>query len=417
MLKKLNSSLLAIIIFLIPSNLFLKLFENTAYVNGLLIDYLIPKIYLSDVFILIFILVNLVFNKNISKQIKFNFNPITIFLLIIFTSYQLLAPNPIAAIYYLLKIILFIIFGLILKKVFKKLTNHLIIQSLIISLFFQSTLAIYQFHTQSALFNYNFLGEPSFQNQLILSKGIVFGQEKILPYATTAHPNILGGFLAIGFLFLFRYSLFKKTTSHILNPKSLILYSLFFIPTIYALFLTQSVSAWLALIFGLFVLFKNKWPFRKDSIVCCPYALLGLFILVPIIINLAANKYPTNPSITRRATLNQASVQMFLDKPIFGVGLNNFTAVIENYGNFHEVVKFSQPVHHLGLILLSETGLLGLLLIYLILKKSQILHPTSQILIILLPIAILDHYLLTNQTGLLIITGLVLASQWESAPG
>ena len=43
--------LFGLIIFLIPSNLFFKVLESSAYVNGLLIDYLIPKLYLSDLVI------------------------------------------------------------------------------------------------------------------------------------------------------------------------------------------------------------------------------------------------------------------------------------------------------------------------------------------------------------------------------
>src|SRR5579859_6736082 len=45
--------LLATTIFLIPSNLFLKFGVNTSYVHGLLVDYLLPKLYASDLPILL----------------------------------------------------------------------------------------------------------------------------------------------------------------------------------------------------------------------------------------------------------------------------------------------------------------------------------------------------------------------------
>jgi len=58
--------LFSCLIFSIPLNLFLKLNESSSYVGGLKIDYLISKIYLTDIFIGLILLswLLLIFKKN-----------------------------------------------------------------------------------------------------------------------------------------------------------------------------------------------------------------------------------------------------------------------------------------------------------------------------------------------------------------
>ena len=51
-MKKFYPWLIAFLIFFIPTNLFFKFTIPTAYVDGLLVDYLLPKIYASDLIIL-----------------------------------------------------------------------------------------------------------------------------------------------------------------------------------------------------------------------------------------------------------------------------------------------------------------------------------------------------------------------------
>jgi hypothetical protein len=98
---------------------------------------------------------------------------------------------------------------------------------------------------------------------------------------------------------------------------------------------------------------------------------------------------------------------MLDSQPLVGVGLNQFTSRVEQYTQIREVVRFVQPVHHLGLLWLAETGLLGLMFLLWVLleiKNKKLILP----ILILLPIAVLDHYLLTQNQGLLL--GVVLFS-------
>ncbi len=88
-------------------------------------------------------------------------------------------------------------------------TTPIITTAVALSLLLQSSLGLYQFVTQHQLLPYRFLGEPQLSRDLNLSKanfavvdrmlGTHLGY-RILPYGTTPHPNVLGGWLAVGVL-------------------------------------------------------------------------------------------------------------------------------------------------------------------------------------------------------------------------
>lgn len=396
-LDKIYTFLICSIVFLIPSNLFLKLNTSSAYVNGLLVDYLIPKLYLSDIFILIlllFWLIKVVLNKKkiAFKTSRFYLPSILISLIII---RQIFTPYPLAAVWYLFKLIEIGLLGWFLathKKLFQKSTIYF---SIICTILFQSSLALWQFFTQKSLLGYTFLGEPNLSNSIGLAKDIWWNTGRVLPYGTTAHPNILGGVLAIFSLILIIQLLKTK------QKWAQILTSLTILLTIFVITLTQSISALTSLIIGnLLILLK---PYYQKIANISRKLLIGsgiIMVVTPLLINLTANSFKNN-SLTRRSYLQNAAIEMFLNNPIAGVGLNQFTARVEEYSNAQEIVRFIQPAHHIGLLWLAETGVFGILLIWILGGEIKIKKIILS-LIILLPIAVLDHYLLTQQSGLLL---------------
>jgi len=92
-------------------------------------------------------------------------------------------------------------------------------------------------------------------------------------------------------------------------------------------------------------------------------------------------------------------LEMFQHNLLFGVGINNFTLNLEEYATNKEVVRFVQPVHHLLFLILSEGGLLLLVTIFLLIRQAKIKSFYTKSLI-LLAIASLDHYLLTQFSGM-----------------
>jgi O-antigen ligase len=380
------SYLLAIIIFLIPSNLFLKISESTGYVNGLFIDYLIPKLYLSDIFLII--LLSIWFIKSY-KQIRFTFSLLFIPLLILFMR-QFFVTNQIAAFWYLIKLIEIGLFLWYLSKNQNQIKQRVIHFSIIAAILFQSLLAIYQYHTQHSFFGYLFLGEANIPQALGLAKTVINGVEKIEPYGTTAHPNILAGVLCIYILYMLCIPTSKKRVVQLIKVVAIILGA-------YVIFLTQSLSAILSLILGGFLIYSKK---RVDLKALTLFA-IAIIILAPIGISMLSLKYSNVPSLSRRDELQKNAISVLLKNPLFGVGLNQFTTLSQNFNDSKELVRFVQPVHHIGLLWLAETGLIGLACIFILVKK---LHAERYAvpLLLLTPIAALDHYLMTQQTGLLL---------------
>jgi hypothetical protein len=156
-----------------------------------------------------------------------------------------------------------------------------------------------------------------------------------------------------------------------------------------ALTLSFRRSAWM--VGGLGILGVLGLTLRKSP--------LSLYSLVPI---------PYSLSFLRRAELNWMALKMFQDHPLLGVGLNNFTVQMGEYGEVSGWTRFLQPVHNVYLLIVAETGLFGLIaffgllfsVFYLLLKKKNYLLLVSMSQVALL--CLIDHYFFTlQQTALL----------------
>ena len=436
---------LAIIIFLIPSNLFLNLNDNWGYVNGLRIDYLIPKLYLVDLVIIPGWLIG-GYQKRLLliNWLKAHFNKLKwlVWWLVILAIRQRWSDQPQISYWWLGKLILIGSFGLSLKLIKNSIHWSVISWAILITLLFQSTLAIYQYHWQQSWSSYYFLGEPNLTNQLGLAKSEWGSVEKILPYGTTPHPNILGGLIVVYWLVLWqsvkktrlstgKFSFMEKGFTYLSLPISA-----------YALWLTQSFSAWLAaiILLGSIAINFSKSKSHRNINRLLSSILTGtnnqiargflnffyrkklnlgkinqsfllilswglIFWISPLIIDQLSSIVPDQPSFTRRTFLNHAAQQIFIDHPIWGVGLNKVTAQLASSPVRPEIVRFIQPSHHLGWLWLAETGIFGLLPI--IIYWRLFTHFSLTKWWVLLPLLILDHYLLTQPVGWLMVVAVL----------
>lgn len=433
--------LFSAVIFAIPTNFFKKLFELQSYVNGLQIDYLIPKLYLSDVFIIL-IFATLIFyqfketvlNKNwllefkektkeivnfktFSKFVntaifkKENLMSKTVFissLTLIVLFQQLLNPQPVVSVLFLSRFLVLLYIAVFLKKqhiLEQLLESKVVVITVQLTIVFQSFVAWYQFLFQKSLFGYRFLGETNLQSYAGLAKTTINGVEKILPYGTTAHPNVLGGTLALFVLFL----LFQARK----NSKMKQLLPVILVGAI-TVFLTQSVSAVLALLLGTLLLFYKPTVSAKQLAAIYTLSILASILFLHISVQTLGLK---NTSLTRRNYLNQASFSIIQAHPFLGIGAKNFTVYLEKYSDTQEVVRFVQPVHNTFLLFLSEYGFLGLaiLLMYIDYFKTHFIQKNEGIqeslnstvlgvfFIAVLPIIVWDHYFLSIQTGILLL--------------
>lgn len=405
-LQALYSWLLALIILWLPLNLFYVLQRQNAYVHGLLVDYLLPRLYLSDIPLLLLLFLSCL-EAQINKIKGFFANLYTkrnllvgLLLAILLIVRQFFTPKTTAALWYsfkLLEIAWFFYFLNNHQQLLKKLVVKL---ALWLSLLIQALLGLYQYFSQANLLPYHLLGETNFSRSIGLAKDIWWQTGRILPYGSTAHPNILGGFLVVFWLILYlqQREQFKTGQFHWLKSLFWLVITLLVGLT---LVLTQSISAILSLIIGLFVLHCLSTPHQRQH--WAKYFFLA-WLTLPFLLQLGAQFFPALPSISRRALFNSAALKMIYVNPWWGTGLNQFTYYLENFSQRTELMRFVQPAHHLGLLWLAETGLLGLLVLIWLFKSlkknnSKFVVP----LMILMPIAALDHYLLTQQSGLLLL--------------
>lgn len=387
--------------------MFFKFLESTAVVNGLSVDYLLPKIYLTDLIAIACVSFWIFDNRNkaihwiktkLVHKIKNNIVIIPIIsLCILFFIRQFLTPHPLLAFLLFVKICLFILLGKIVinSKITK---NKLFSQMLAVTIIFQSVIAFIQFFTQKSVYGFVFLGETNLQSYAGIARTTFFGVEKILPYGTTAHPNILAGFTALFMLMLIDH--WMRHTQHRLGTLLNTLGTLLGIGT---LILTQSLSALLAFLLGIFVLAGMHKKILTLGIARFLMLLLISTIVTITSIFFVSDRSMKNTSVNRRDYLNVASIQMSLENPVWGVGLGNFTHFVESVSTNSEVVRFVQPVHSVVLLFLSETGILGVILAFLLLKycvgKTTAFQP---LIVAVLPLAVLDHYLYTLQSGMLL---------------
>ncbi|MDQ3008468.1 MAG: O-antigen ligase family protein [bacterium] len=406
--SKLQGVLFCCLIFLLPSNLFLVLSEQNAFVSGLRIDYLLPKFFLSDIVVLGILILEIPrLLPNLKQYLQFPKQwqlPLIIGLL--FGAYfikQLLSPNPMASLWYLLKLLEMVALTVVITR--RKLFRYpWVVPSIALSIVFQSVLGMYQFITQHSVAGYWFLGEVTMSRSIGLAKATWQGRELILPYGTTAHPNILAGILAVYSLFLMR-----MRPSRPLSYLSILL-------GVLVIVLSGSVSASLILLTAaaMYVLGRKL----GDSNSAAKIIFYGYLLLIPLSIFFISTQ-STNASITRRAYLQSAAVDMILSNPHTGVGLNTFVQEVEQYGEFKEVVRFVQPVHHVGLLFLAESGWLGVVLlgfcIYLVSRKKRSTSELWLWLAVLAPVLSLDHYLYTQQSGLLLVVLVISFAHTHSA--
>jgi len=408
--KRVLKTLFFLLIIFLPSNLFLSFFSSTAYINGLQIDFLIPKLYASQIITLNILWVGFI---NIKGKNKFNLkkillsNQLLTILSLVFIIRQFFTPQPLASIWFLGQLLLSISLFFFLQKNHWLLKTSSFYWSIFTSLVTQFFLAIYQFLQQKPLLPYFILGESRFEPYFRISRHLFNGKERILAYGSTSHPNILAGVVVIFFLILLNKSVKQP------SKESLVHSTLALLATIITLHFTQSLSALLVLFFGgamivlpLLIKKNTLFKYKKNFL----WIVLSMIIVFsPIIISSLTDNYPNESSITRRDQLNRAALSIFTDRWLLGAGLNQFTGVVEEYSSSAQTVRFVQPAHHVGLLILAEGGLL---FVFIIVSIQKFFHKTNSesilmSLLLISPILVLDHYLFTLQIGQLLIVVLL----------
>lgn len=404
-------------IFLVPSNWFLQLSDQYAYLTGLRVDYLIFKLYPLDLLALTGSVVGWIY---LFRQEFFNFKKIKLssksrqavlfFLIGAFVVSQLTSQSPWLALSWLSRIGVYSFFAWTLRQILAKNSlkitrlqlTKVIFFTLSFTIIFQSFVGIMQVVRQGSIGGYWFFGETNLSNFTNITKITISGKQLITAYGTSAHPNILAGIMAVFLSVFWKIYKLKKWQAKLSKTELKIAKIIALITTLLGLIgllLTFSVSGWLTL------LSTNLVINHKTSRLAKIYQKLAVPVLVvsALIITWGENVFATSNktnnfplSISRRVTLASSALNMWLAHPLSGVGLGQFTLNLEKFAPKAEVVRFLQPAHHALLLWLAETGLIGMALLAKLYKKLKL--PIA----LLLPSLIWDHYWLSQPNTLLV---------------
>ena len=347
--------LISLLSFFLPTQLGLHfdILQSTVY--GFQIDYLIPTLYLTDIIIFLIIFLGL-------RKIKIRLWIVCFF--VIFASFNIyISSYFIPTIYKWLKVTEMVLLGLVIintKKfdVFKHFVRPLSYSMIIINI-----LAILQYFNKSSIGGiFYYLGERSF----------LFSDPNVspFPYSTFSHPNSFAGFLLVFGIFLIQ---FKNK----FNKKYFwLLLSLIGINLI----ITNSLNVYIAI--AVLVLLRVPKIYNSSF----------------LFINFSER------FITHRIELIKASWVMIKENFLFGVGLNNFIPNLPKVTNSFLNAWELQPVHNIFLLIFSETGVFGLIAFCFLIFFSFSLATSHYALITILLTGLSDHYWLTLQQNILLLT-------------
>ncbi|MBI5793743.1 O-antigen ligase family protein [Candidatus Uhrbacteria bacterium] len=247
-------------------------------------------------------------------------------------------------------------------------------------------------------------------------------------YGTFPHPNIFGGYLAVGVValaWLTRFVKKKWELAFMLIGSALLGLTLI---------VTFSRSAWLGITIGLIVLIAlmvrdRKMPSRQ----ALPIIGLGVICLLATIAIFHTEVFARfNPtlrleavSIEERTSQYQTFGDVFLSSPILGVGPNAYTFTLADQDPGQPVWSY-QPIHNVFLLILGELGLVGFsLFLFWIGRIGHISLMSMQtpdgmfavtLGVSLFVIAVFDHYLWTLWPGLALSAfALALIVRWSKS--
>lgn len=356
------------LLFLLPTQLAYHFWPPSSYILGLRVDYLAPAIYLTDVLVILLI-------PYLKKRFAFLFPVLLLTLINI-----VFAQSSLTALLKWLTVFKLIILGIYFYACDLTKLKKTIVSALSLSLITISLIGLSQFILQRTIGGpLYYLGERSFTSQ---TPGIALmeflGRSLMRTYSTFSHPNSFAGFAVVSFLIILSFSKRKSPF-------------LFFV-LLLSLLLTTSLNAVAGiLIAGVFVLLFKKFKTFLPVILITASILLGV-----VSVSFPKNFYFKN-TIKERIVLAGQAVEVFVSKPLFGVGLNNFFSVTKN----------TQPPHNIYLIVLSETGILGTLLFYVLLIKLFNRRLNNYLLLALVFVlftGFFDHYWFTLQQNQLLIS-------------
>lgn len=368
----------SLLVFLAPTQLAIHFWPDFAHIFGIRVDYLAPTVYLTD--ILVFVLF---FLWTGSKGKIMSKMPLFLFGLAAFAILNILSAKSVyPAIFKWVKVIEFLFLGYYVATSKKFEIKSWFIRPLIYSVILFSSIGIVQFAVGRTIGGPLYLlGERTFS---WATPGIalvtISGREILRAYSTFSHPNSMAGYMLVAGILILFYQ--KRGLLKLISTAGAAL----------SILLSFSLAAYIA---GAAAL-----VFSKINTYLFVFILVGLSMLTPLFTSYFLKDIQFSESVEKRIMLMESSANVFSKSPIFGVSLNNFLVVSGSL----------QPVHNIFLLVLSESGIAGLLFfLFLIIKALEnslsVNHwPLAISLLVVLATGMFDHYWLTLQQNQLLLS-------------
>lgn len=408
-----------LIVLLLSLNLGKHFVGNFSYVDGILIDYLMPTLYIQD-FLIVGLLALWIWDKNPKYHLVNNFY-IQILIFFLFSMglsvVQLWAqPVFVAVVWNYVRLCFYAVFSVYIFVLKDNDVFFKAIRLFSISIFLLALLGMAQWFKQGAVFNnYLFFGEqPYTLSTPNIAREQFFNTTKVGSYGIFRHPNVFAAFLAIGLVWLLHYYLYICKSKFVLVSFALGLLTLIF---------TLSYVGFFAFLFGVFFVRRFKTFALILAVVIVVFSLLVPFLQTVVDLNIAG----IDVSFSRRATLLKNSYSQITVNYLFGTGFG--TNVLHTP---YSIPRFIQPVHNIFVLIFAESGVFAIALFVLLIGyilyaghkntselafEGQKNHVGHVLYISVLQVIILgsfDHFFFTiHQTQLLLWLTLGLALKYN----
>lgn len=400
--------ILATFLLFLPTQLGRHFWLKDSFVFGLKVDYLSPTLYFQDILILLLLLFSRrkIFSWfNRQRLIFFSLFILLLALNIFFSS------TPLLSFFYWLRVVEFVLLGIMFFQnknvVLKRLEKFLPVVMV-----GEFVLGVAQMLRSSSLNGiFWLLGERSFN---VFTPGIAraswMGKVILRPYGTFSHPNSLAGFSLVGLILI----LGKKNLSWF--DKLAVLAGLALI------LLAFSRTVWLtAFVLSLgFLLFRLKKAIEKKPS-SLTFGYLSIIFFLPLCLYFFSQTSIDPTSFYVRKDLAEFALSEIREKPVLGFGGNSFIRELSQKQPVWQWLYWLQPVHNIFLLIVAETGFLGLAFFLLLLFKAVgglflknfSCYPSLTVaLFAILLTGLFDHYWLTliqNQLFLVLVFSLSIA--------
>ena len=388
------SHLIYLFLFVLPLQTIYFLREP--FVGGVKWEYGVIGIYAIDLLLLVcvmwFLTEAFFFKKYQIPNIKYQISDLILLVFLFWAGVSIFwASDQMLASYFFMKLLLasglFFVVRLI-EVDMKKVVFVLLVAGVL-----QSGIGIAQFLSQQSI-DSSMLGMSAYDASTAGSSVLKIDSGRFLrAYGTFPHPNILGGFLGVilvlcisYYVFCIKYERSWKCVTEIVTILSGML--IIFL----GLILTFSRTAWMGVVLGIATLaiysnFSNVTREQRSRFRVTFFQVLGVLVMAGVVFvgilheqifpRFDTKAIEREGSVSERIISLQDAERLIAEHPIIGVGGGDFTTAIIEKGEMgimgergetgSRPVWSIQPAHNVFVLILSELGIVGLVLFVLFL--------------------------------------------------